>query len=687
MNDEDIRVGVFVCDCGSNIAGVVNVPEVVEYAKGLKGVAFADEGKWSCSVDALASMQESIKEHKINRVVIAACTPRTHEPLFKATIKEAGVNPYLLEFVSIREQVSWVHMSEPETATQKAKDLVKMGVAKAMFLEEGEEIRLPVTTDCMIIGGGMAGMTAASNVADQGFNAYIIEKKQKLGGLLNSISTVSHDHDEILAADIVKAKTDIVESHPNIKVYTNTEIEAVEGYIGNYKVTLNANGKSENLDISTVIVATGMREITPEQGQFQYGDDPRVVTQLQLEDRLKNWKFGIKDVVIINCVNSKNETRGCCAIGCPISVKNALTIKKTKKDINVHILYRDLSMVKDEQIHLQAAKAAGIKFIRFPDDRYPEVIKNNGNLIVNVYDILLGRELKISSDLLVLTVGFKGSDTVEQVKGHLKVSSNPDGFFQEAHIKLGPLDFASDGISLCGCAKNPKSLKETCEEGIGAAMRASIPMKNGYIEAEGIVADIDLTHCNSCSICWKRCPYSAIKVNENKEPEVIKALCKGCGLCAADCPKECITIVHYSDDQIFAQVEAALEENAKEKIIAFVCHWCALGGVDMAGVSRLQYPTNARLIRVMCSARVSIKMIEHAFELGAAGVLVAGCEFPTCHYITGNYAAETRLKRTRKKLAKKGYDPDKLWNTWCSAADGPKFANVMRDMVKELGLE
>jgi heterodisulfide reductase subunit A len=654
MNDEDIRVGVFVCDCGSNIAGVVNVPEVVDYAKGLKGVAFADEGRWSCSVDALASMQESIKEHQINRVVIAACTPRTHEPLFKATIKEAGVNPYLLEFVSIREQVSWVHRSEPETATQKAKDLVKMGVAKAILLEEGEEIRLPVATDCMIIGGGMAGMTAALNVADQGFNAYIIEKEQKLGGLLNSISTVSHDHNEILAADIVKAKADIVESHPNIKVYTNTTIEAVEGYIGNYKVTLNANEKNEQLDISTVIVATGMREITPEQGQFQYGDDPRVVTQLQLEDRLKHWECGIKDIVIINCVNSKNETRGCCAIGCPISVKNALTIKKIKKDINVHILYRDLSMVKDEQIHLQAAKAAGIKFIRFPDDRYPEVIKNNGNLMVNVYDILLGRELKIPSDLLVLTVGFKGSDTVEQVKGHLKVSSNPDGFFQEAHIKLGPLDFASDGISLCGCARNPKSLKETCEEGIGAAMRASIPMKNGYIEAEGIVADIDLTHCNSCSICWKRCPYSAIKVNEHKEPVVIKALCKGCGLCAADCPKECITIVHYSDDQIFAQVEAALEENAQEKIIAFVCHWCALGGVDMAGVSRLQYPTNARLIRVMCSARVSIKMIEHAFELGTAGVLVAGCEFPTCHYITGNYAAETRLKRPKKDMIRIG---------------------------------
>ena len=276
---------------------------------------------------------------------------------------------------------------------------------------------------------------------------------------------------------------------------------------------------------------------------------------------------------------------------------------------------------------------------------------------------------------------------MEKVKGLLKVSSNAEGFFQERHIKLGPLDFPADGIALCGCAKDPKSLKETCEEGLGAAMRVSIPMNKGFIEAEGIVAEIDLSLCNNCGICWKRCPYTAIKLTEAKEPLVIKALCKGCGLCAADCPKECITIVHYTDAQLQAQVEAALAENPGEKILGFVCHWCALGGVDMAGVSRLQYPTHARLIRVMCSARVPIKLIERAFELRAAGVLVAGCEFPTCHYISGNYACETRVKRAKGKLAKKGYDPDKLWNVWCSAADGPKFAKTMREMTRQLGLK
>jgi heterodisulfide reductase subunit A len=689
MSDE-IRIGVFVCDCGTNIAGVVNVPELVEYARSLNHVVLADEGKWSCSVDCLGRMQALIREHHLNRVVVASCTPRTHEPLFKRTTREAGVNPYLLEFVSIREQVSWVHMREPQAATEKAKDLIKMGVAKAGLLEEGEEIRLPVKTDCLVIGGGMAGMHAALSVAEQGFQAHLVERAPRLGGLLNRLCFLSHDQRKVPADKVVQTKAAQVEAHPRIKVYTGTRVASIQGYIGNYRAVLKADGgdgASETLDISTVIVATGMREIEPV-GQFDYGRDPRVMTQLQLDTALRHRKLGaFSSVVMINCVNSKNEKRGCCNVGCHVAVKNAVALKTLRPEADVFILYRDMSLVREEGEAQKKAKQLGVKFLRFPDQRYPQVLTEDGRLRIKVHDLLIGREFEIPADRLVLTTALQGDESVAQVRGLLKVSANADGFFQEAHVKLGPLEFATHGVALAGCAKAPMFFKESCEAGLGAAMKASIPMKKGYIETEGIVADIDLTACNQCGLCAKRCPYSAIRVDAEDNPAVIKALCKGCGLCAADCPKECISIVHYTDAQVLAQVDAALEENPGRKIIAFVCHWCALGGVDMAGVSRLQYPPHARLIRVMCSARVSIKMMQRAFEGGAAGVLVAGCEFPTCHYIQGNYAAESRIKRAKKKLAKAGLDPARLWNIWCSAVDGPKFANTMRAMVKELKLE
>jgi heterodisulfide reductase subunit A len=686
MSEDDIRVGLFVCNCGSNIGGIVNVPEVLEYTKGLKNVVFAVESKWSCSVDALAQLQNSIKEHNINRVVIAACTPRTHEPLFKRTVKAVGLNPYLLEFVSIREQSSWVHMNNPQVAAEKAKDLIKMGVAKAALLEEGEEIKLPVKTDCLVIGGGVAGMTAAEHLAVQGFNVTVVEREAKLGGLLNRIGEISSDDREIPSQEIIKAKMEQLAKYPNIKVYTNTTIKDVSGYIGNYKVTLQSNGTEETFDASTVIVATGMQEVEPV-GQFCYGDNPRVVTQLQLEDLLKqNTLDNIEHIVMINCVNSMNETRGCCNIGCHVSIKNALALRERFAHAKIYILFRTLCLVKEERRIVERAKDAGIKFIRFPDDRYPEVQSENNHLLVKVYDTLLGREFRMPADLLVLTTALEGDKSVDEVKGQLKVSSNAEGFFQEAHIKLGPLDFPADGLFLCGGARSPKNVKDTTEEALGAVMRASIPMKRGYIEADGIVADINLAECSGCGICVDNCPYGAIKWAAEKEPIVIKALCKGCGLCAADCPKNTISIVHFSDRQLLAMVEAALEENPSQKIIGFICHWCCHGAVDMAGVGRMQYPPNVRLIRVMCSARVSAKHVLRAFELGAAGVFVGGCEFPTCHYIVGNYKAEKRMERVKKNLPKKGFDPERLWIGWCSAADGPKFANIMRDMAKKLNL-
>ena len=682
------RVGVFVCNCGTNIGGVVNVADVVKYASHLEGVVVAEEGKWICSVDYLSKIKEMISEHKLNRVVVACCTPRTHEPTFKSTVKEAGLNPYLLEFVSIREQSSWVHKSDPKLATQKAKDLVKIGVAKAILLEPGEDIRISVGKNCLIVGGGLAGMTAALAVADQGFKVDLIEKNSKLGGILNNLETLAPF--DIDTKKIVDAKTREINQHKNIKVHTNTELEDVKGYIGNYKVKLVNNGITEELETSTIIAATGMNEIEPK-GLFGYGKFPNVITQLQLDEKLKSKSLGnVKNVAIINCVNSRNEERGCCNIGCLAAVKNAVTIKELNKDATVHIFYRDINIEgEDVNYFKEAIRKYDIKLIRYPDDKKVEVIgnKKNGVLTLKAYDILIGKEFKINQDLVVLTTGFQGDSAVGKLKGILKVSASPDRFFQEAHIKLRPLDFANDGIYLCGCSRNPKSIRETIEESLGAAMRAGIPMKKGYIEAEGIVADINNELCNSCGLCVKTCAFGAIEfADQTKPPNVIKALCKGCGTCAAECPKDAINIIHYTNEQILAQVDAALEKKPETKIIAFCCHWCALGAVDIAGVSRFEYPSNIQIIRVMCSGRVDAKFIERALELNAAGVLVAGCEFPTCHYINGNDKCKERIERLKKKLSKKKIDISKIWDVWLSAADGPKFVTTVKKMAEELKL-
>jgi heterodisulfide reductase subunit A len=683
------RVGVFVCDCGSNILGVVDVPAVVEYVRGLEGVVFAEEGRWICSADYLANIKEKIQENRLERVVIASCTPRTHEPLFKDACREAGLNPYLMEFVSIREQSSWVHKSAPGEATQKAKDLVGMGVAKAILLEPGEEIRLPVGRDCLVIGGGIAGMTAALSVACQGFNVHLVERERDLGGLLNRLGTLAPS--DVEASEIVERKKKEISEKGNIKVYTETEVDSVDGYVGNYKVGLRG-GSGDTLDISTVIVATGMNEIVPE-GLFGYGKLPNVVTQKKFEEMLRQGEqVKGKRVAIINCVNSRNEERGCCNVGCIASVRNARTLKELDPEATVHILYRDLNVQGEEVNYIREIfEKHDIATVRYNPGSGPEVAEGkNGGLLVKVRDVLLGEEIEIPVDLLVLTTGYKGDRSVEELKGLLKVSSNNDGFFQEAHIKLAPLDFATEGIYVCGAARSPKGVRWAMEEAMGAAMRASIPMKRGYVEAPGIVSKIDLELCSGCGLCAKNCPYGAIEIEEKgpkeKIPHVIEALCKGCGTCAAECPKDAIQIVHYTDEQIIAQIESALAEDPGKKIVGFCCHWCAMGAVDLAGVSRAEYPTNARIIRVMCSGRVDKDWVKRALDLGAAGVLVAGCEFPTCHYITGNYKCKERVEKLRKKLEKEGYDVSKVWNVWMSAADGPKFVATMKDMVKSLGL-
>ncbi|MCX8204498.1 MAG: FAD-dependent oxidoreductase, partial [Candidatus Nezhaarchaeota archaeon] len=476
----DLRIGVFVCHCGTNIGGVVNVPEVVEYARKLEGVAFADEGKWICSVDYLSKIKEDIVQHKLNRVVVACCTPRTHEPIFKSTLREAGLNPYLLEFVSIREQCSWVHRSNPAAATEKAKELVKMGVAKAKLLEPAEEIRLPVGREALVIGGGAAGMTAALSLADQGFKVWLVERNGKLGGLLNKLARVAPL--EIEAEKLLQGLVDMVTSNPNIRVLLNAEVESIEGYVGSFNVKVRqAEGASE-VKASTIVVATGMRELEP-RGLCGYGELPGVVTQLKLEEMLKKGDLGgARRVVIINCVGSRNEARGCCNIGCLASLKNAKHIKELDPQAEVYIMYRDLNMKGLDELYLnEVLEKCDVAMIRYAEP-LPKVYSEGGRLVVEAFDILLGEQVKVPADLVVLTAPLEGAEDVERLKGLLKVSASSERFFQEAHVKLRPLDFCTDGIYLCGAARSPKSVRESMEEAMGAAMRASVPMVRGYVE-------------------------------------------------------------------------------------------------------------------------------------------------------------------------------------------------------------
>lgn len=678
------RIGVFICRCGTNIGGVINVPDVMEYAKNLPNVVFVDEGRWICSVDYLLKLKKSITDNTLDRVVVACCTPRTHEAIFKNVLKEAGLNPYLLEFVSVREQCSWVHKGNPASATRKAKDIVKMGVAKAALLEPAEESRLPVGKDCLVIGGGIAGMTAALAVAEHGFNVILVEKEKELGGLLNRIDSLAPV--EKGAGRIVEERSAQIARCRNITVLTNAQLRSVDGWVGNFKVDIEKDGKDKRYDVSTMIVATGMRETKPV-GLYGYGGHANVVTQLRFEEMMKAGKLGdIKEVAIINCVNSMNSERGCCNIGCMNSIKDVRGLKKITEDIKVYLFYRDLSLRGTEIHYFDDATEKSDALVRFSDEKMPVVCKeHDGRLSVRAHDLLLGEEVKVNADLVVLQTAFQGDDTAKHLGEMLKVSTNQDSFFQEAHIKLRPLDFVTDGIYLCGCARSPKDVKESVEEGLGAAMRAVIPMTKGYVEAEGIIADIMLDRCIGCGTCAEVCPFKAIEIVDDKA-NLRKAICRGCGTCAVECPEGAIDIVHFTRKQLLAQVEAALSENPENKIVAFCCHWCALGAVDAAGLSKSEYPTNVRIIRVMCSGRVDPEFVRGAFKLGAGGVLIAGCEPQTCHYIRGVRKCSERMERLKKDLAEKGFDSSRLWTVWLSAAEGMKFVSTIKDMVKRLKL-
>jgi heterodisulfide reductase subunit A2 len=563
VSQEEPRVGVFVCHCGANIGRVVDVPAVVEYASGLDHVVHAQECLFACSTDNAKKISDQIREKGLNRVVVAACTPRTHEPLFRDTCREGGINQYFYEMANIREHCSWVHSKDPESATQKAKEIVEMSVARASLLGPLEEYELPVNKTALVVGGGLAGMTSALSLAKQGFRVQLLEKDKALGGVARRIHTTLEGMD---VQGFLKDTVRKVYQHPLIQVTHNATITDVTGYVGNFVTTVESKGRVKQIQHGVAILATGAEEYKPD--EYLYGENDRVLTQLALGERIA-WKdealSQAKNLVMIQCVGCRNEDRNYCSrICCTHAVKNALNLKALNPETNIYILFRDMRTYGYREDYYREAAAKGVKFIRWEADEKPRVksVSEGGKDIfkITVPDPILGRRLELDADLLTLSAAVIPAEDSKELARLFKVSMNPDGFLQEAHVKLRPVDFAAEGIFLCGMAHYPKHITETISQAYAAAGRAATILTKDSVTASGAVCEVDESLCESCGACISVCNYGAVEFHETekgKKAVVNPVLCKGDGLCNTVCPAKAISLKHFTDDEIYRQIDAA----------------------------------------------------------------------------------------------------------------------------------
>ena len=578
---DEPRIGVLICHCGINIGKYVDVPEVRDYIKTLPNVVHCEDNLYSCSPDSQERIKELILEKDLNRFIVASCTPRTHEPLFQETCQEAGMNKYLFEMVNIRDQCSWVHMTEKEAATEKSKDLLRMAIAKARLIKPQPEEKLEITPTGLIIGGGVSGMTAALNLADQGFKTYLVEKEEKLGGNLNNLNILYPIQED--ASIFLKEITEKTENHKNIEVLLKSKINSIIGFVGNYEVSISNSGKDlKELKIGTIIVATGAQEFKPH-GLFQYGNKNNdVITQLELEQKLQNsdksWLDKVNRVTFILCTNARQKEgiTYCSNVCCGASIKNISILKQLKPELEIVVLYRDLQMAKKEFEEYYRNRRKDAMFLRYDLENLPEVKKKSqGKYGIKVFDTNLQDEIAYDTNMIVLATPMVPADNLEELAKMLKVPLDRTGFFLEAHVKLRPLDFATDGVFLCGCAQWPKNIQDSISQANGAAGRASRFLSAKEITTSGLVAEVNPDKCIGCGKCEEICPYKAIELIEiTKEFEDISivvskstinsALCKGCGTCAATCPVGAIMVKHYDFDQISAMIDSYLLE--KEEV-------------------------------------------------------------------------------------------------------------------------
>jgi heterodisulfide reductase subunit A len=773
---EESRIGVYVCHCGLNIADSVDCEEVAKFAATLPNVVLAQDNRYTCSDQGQEGIKKDIREQRLNRVVVASCSPRLHEPTFRKACEDAGLNKYLFEMANIREHCSWVHLYDRESATEKAKDLVKMAVAKAALLQPSEEIEVPINRKALVIGGGVAGIQAALDLADTGYRVFLVEKEPSIGGMMARIDKTFPTMDCSIC--ILAPKMSDVGHHPNIELLANSEVAEVKGYIGSFRVKvlkkpryvtkdcsacgecakvcpitapnefdvglatkhaiytpfaqavpaaytidmnlcLNKEGvvvcdkcmkacerqaikyemkpETVELEVGTIIVATGADVFDPSiLPNYGYGKSANVITSLEFE-RLINAGGPSgghlirpsdmqipKRVAFIQCVGSRSDKSGklyCSNVCCMNTIKDSLLIKEHWPDTEIYVFYVDIRAYgKGFEDLYNRARKAGVMFIRgLPADMKED--KKTHNLWLIGENTLQKELYKINVDMAILSVGLEARKDSETIQRLLTLSRNQDGFFLEAHPKLRPVDAATGGIFFAGCAESPKDIKDSVTQASAAAARAGILMAKGKVTVEAITPIFYAEKCKACGLCTKVCPYNAITLDkESKRITIVEAACGGCGTCAAECPFGALTQNHFTDEQIIAQIDAVTEHDADKKIVAFCCNWCSYAGADFAGVSRMQYPPNVRIIRTMCSGRVSPRFVERAFARGAASVMVTGCHLGDCHYINANYQTQKRVERLWKRMEQNGLNKERLQLLWASAAEGERFASKVREM-------
>ena len=566
VSQEEPRIGVFVCHCGANISSVVDVPSTVEYCETLPGVVYAQEQLFSCATNSAQEITDLAQEKGLNRIVIAACSPRTLEPLFRDTLREAGLNQYYCEMANIREHCSWIHSKQKEEATQKAHDIVRMSVARAQYLEPLQEFDLPVNKAALVVGGGIAGMTCALSIANQHHDVYLIEKDKELGGMARRIHKTLEGMD--VQAHLKELIRDVY-NNPLIHVSHGASIKDVSGYVGNFVTTVEAEGGVREIQHGASIIAIGADVYEPT--EYLYGEDDKVVTHIELGELIAGEDekvTGAQSVVMIQCVGCRNEDRNYCSrVCCSHAVKNALGLKKANPEMDIYILFRDMRTYGTMEDYYREASEKDVKFIRYDPDDKPQVEATTAEgrpvIQVAVTDPVLGQKIALHADMLSLAAAVIPSASTREIAGHFKVTLSPDDFFKEAHVKLKPVEFASDGVYLCGTAHYPKHIKESINQAYGAAGRVLTLLSRDTVVASGSICEVNDNDCVSCGACITACTYGAIEFRETPQGRkawVNPVLCKGDGLCNAKCPTNAIVLKHFTDEELLSQIDAAVTD-------------------------------------------------------------------------------------------------------------------------------